>query len=1075
MSYFSEHFWGEKNSGFDILYHNMKHGQISTKELAEYVRERTIIEETYSKSMSKLAKIASNSSQLGTFAQMWDVFRISSDKLALCHLELMKKLHDLIKEINKYGDDQIKIHRKTKEEVSGTLEAVQTLQNTAQLLQKSKESYSSKCMESERLRKEGANQKEIDKAEAKSKKAAESFRRCVEKYNYVRADFEQKMVEAAKKFQVIEEVHLRHMKRLIKSYSHSIEDTHVQVGQVHEEFKQNVENIGIDNLIQKYAEQKGTGRERPGTVEFEECNAATFMEGIKKNRSKTFRIPGLSKKERDPDSADCPDVDLANSPGVDDEGFTLKPDINQNNEKENFYSSDSDFDDDEPRKFHIEIKPVPSKDESWSSAASVEELKATVGNLVRPPNLGGTIKRHSSRFSTPVSPVTLTDPEANIFRDGESIKSKISLSSSEPNRLQCCTVESKAEMQSLEPLFGPPLESTLEQSYYRGLPPSSPSPISTSPENVEDSGLDSPSNPVREPSPDSRPCTPQSPLTTTITFLSSSKEDPFQAAFCNFLSAKPLYRDHRPARPHSPQSYLINGTALTIKDPFLETFVRSNSGATISEDSEPWIPRPNTPHNSESSKCVFFPKSSKEDLFFQAFGSPSAFDSSSQDSRPWVPECGKQLLSSTKTLSQGSEQESTLSSASSPTASVSFAEEGFSNQELSSIPLSEANCEPPVEISSGHVGTTSQSSILIVPETIPNTELPMTHCDSANEECMLVAPPRRSKSKHLSALQVHGKNGLIKSVSPSQLLAPSPPAAGASQTEWSYSISPQGFSRGPSPVVLGSQDALPVATAFTEYISAYFRGGDHNNCIVKIVGDVTMSFPAGITRILNGSSSPPVLSFRLLNTARINQFTPNPCLLYSDLSQSDPNVKDFWLNMQALTVQLHKQAEQNPTASYYNVGLLKYQVSKDDPDLTPLKLIAHWRYEASTTEVSLKYRYNAVSMTTPAPLTNVRVLIPLEESVYNLQSKPEAFWNADEKRLLWKLADISDLSDSKDTQSLSASWQPACEPKQPHPVAVQFTSEGSTLTGVDMELVGTGYRMSLVKKRFATGKYLAGC
>lgn len=36
--------------------------------------------------------------------------------------------------------------------------------------------------------------------------------------------------------------------------------------QVHEEFKQNVENIGIDNLIQKFAEQKGTGKEKPGQV-----------------------------------------------------------------------------------------------------------------------------------------------------------------------------------------------------------------------------------------------------------------------------------------------------------------------------------------------------------------------------------------------------------------------------------------------------------------------------------------------------------------------------------------------------------------------------------------------------------------------------------------------------------------------------------------------------------------------------------------------------------------------------------------------------------------------------------------
>lgn len=38
-------------------------------------------------------------------------------------------------------------------------------------------------------------------------------------------------------------------------------------------------------------------------------------------------------------------------------------------------------------------------------------------------------------------------------------------------------------------------------------------------------------------------------------------------------------------------------------------------------------------------------------------------------------------------------------------------------------------------------------------------------------------------------------------------------------------------------------------------------------------------------------------------------------------------------------------------------------------------------------------------------------------------------------------------------------------------MAAQFTSEGATLSGVDLELVGSGYRMSLVKRRFATGTY----
>lgn len=57
-------------------------------------------------------------------------------------------------------------------------------------------------------------------------------------------------------------------------------------------------------------------------------------------------------------------------------------------EKENnFYSSDSDFDDEEPKKFHIQIRPVASSNRS-NPAATEKELKATVGALTLPPNRG---------------------------------------------------------------------------------------------------------------------------------------------------------------------------------------------------------------------------------------------------------------------------------------------------------------------------------------------------------------------------------------------------------------------------------------------------------------------------------------------------------------------------------------------------------------------------------------------------------------------------------------------------------------------------------------------------------------
>lgn len=119
-----------------------------------------------------------------------------------------------------------------------------------------------------------------------------------------------------------------------------------------------------------------------------------------------------------------------------------------------------------------------------------------------------------------------------------------------------------------------------------------------------------------------------------------------------------------------------------------------------------------------------------------------------------------------------------------------------------------------------------------------------------------------------------------------------------------------------------------------------------------------MSFPAGITRIFTANPNVPVLSFRLVNISRIDHFLPNqkllyrsaafcglthscvvvvvlsldtiftilPLCVYSDPSQSDPDTRDFWFNMQALQLYLQREAELNPQASYYNVGLLKYQV-----------------------------------------------------------------------------------------------------------------------------------------------------
>uniref|UniRef100_A0A3Q3W611 F-BAR domain only protein 2 n=1 Tax=Mola mola TaxID=94237 RepID=A0A3Q3W611_MOLML len=792
---------GEKNNGFDVLYHNMKHGQISSKELTDFIRERSTIEETYARSMTKLAKSAGNFSQLGTFAPVWDVFKSSTEKLASCHMELVRKLQELIKEVHKYVDEQAKAHKKTKEEVASTLEAVQNIQTTNQALQKSKENYNAKTVDQERLRKEGATQREVDKAGVKAKKATETYKSYVEKYATAKAEFEQKMAETAQKFQDIEENHILHMKEIIHLYSQSVEETHVQIGEVHNEFVRNIENTSEESLIQKLAESKGTGKERPGPIEFEECNAAIATEGTKPRKRKPFSIP--------------------NVPQVDAEGFCIRPKANENDILfiyNSFYSSSDSEDDDEPKKFHVEIKPVQPNNGTHQNRATIDELKASIGNIILSPSTS----------------VQLPAPNTKI-----------------PQTQTCCcpTLLSNNDLLSLDP-FGPTVAAGGSYSA-----PSSTVPVPN------------------------RPTTP--------------------------LTAGALVPPPRPSsRPKLPTGKLTG----------------------INEIVRPFSP-------------------------------PKTSNASPPPSAPLARAESSSSLSSNASLSAGN----------TPTVE----DDVF----IAMLPTFEKQCETPA-----------------------------------------------------------------------------------------------GTSRGPSPVTLASQDALPIAVAFTESVNAYFKGADPTKCIVKITGEMTLSFPMGIIKVFTNNPSPAVLTFKLKNTSRLEQILPNQQLLYSDPSQSDSNSKDFWFNMQALTSYLRKASDQNPSASYYNVDVIKYQVLSDGIHSTPLNLTVYWKCAPSTSDLRIDYRYNPDSMANPGPLTNVQILVPVDGGVTGMQSLPISIWNAEQNKCLWKLSDISEKSENEGAGSLRAKFELSNGPSSPSTLAVQFMNEASTLSGVDMELQGTGYRLSLNKKRFATGK-----
>ncbi|NP_001363483.1 SH3-containing GRB2-like protein 3-interacting protein 1 isoform X21 [Gorilla gorilla gorilla] len=384
-----------------------------------------------------------------------------------------------------------------------------------------------------------------------------------------------------------------------------------------------------------------------------------------------------------------------------------------------------------------------------------------------------------------------------------------------------------------------------------------------------------------------------------------------------------------------------------------------------------------------------------------------------------------------------------------------------------------------------------------VPATPPRTGSPLTIGPGASSPARPATPlvpcrsttppppPPRPPSRPKLPPGKPGVGDVSRPFSPPIHSSSPPPIAPLARAESTSSISSTnslsaattptvGSSRGPSPLTMGAQDTLPVAAAFTETVNAYFKGADPSKCIVKITGEMVLSFPAGITRHFANNPSPAALTFRVINFSRLEHVLPNPQLLCCDNTQNDANTKEFWVNMPNLMTHLKKVSEQKPQATYYNVDMLKYQVSAQGIQSTPLNLAVNWRCEPSSTDLRIDYKYNTDAMTTAVALNNVQFLVPIDGGVTKLQAVlPPAVWNAEQQRILWKIPDISQKSENGGVGSLLARFQLSEGPSKPSPLVVQFTSEGSTLSGCDIELVGAGYRFSLIKKRFAAGKYLA--
>ncbi|XP_051555291.1 SH3-containing GRB2-like protein 3-interacting protein 1 [Myxocyprinus asiaticus] len=848
-----------------------------------------------------------------------------------------------------------------------------------------------------------------------------------------------------------------------------------------------------------------------------------MMQGLKKRTRKAF---GIRKKEKDTDSTGSPDKekskkangapngfygeidwDRYNSPNVDDEGYSVKPGDQGGTapkvQKTLCSSSESEGEEEHEKKFKIKIKPLAANSGSCT-VSTMDELKASVGTLaISPSPLRKSprrspcqMKRNLSseeiarpRRSTP-TPTTTPGPGSETPRENASVFFSPSFKTSlEAHNSEVFTVEPELWCQSAS------LSTT---SLSRSLPTGAPPPLP--PKNI--------------------PVTPPGRSSSSLgssgyySVVPSVRGDGSASAYQDSLLADPVgvapipdldnvfgpietpksgsdivqcswvsFTDRSPARPPPPDEPAPSPPLSSSPADSPPTSPLNIPPPASSPPPLHPIPPPDSPPPPPPSESPLSPLPLPS--CFQLPESELAQETPITPTSPGLPLMPTEQLPygpipSPLALSDNSRRTPELSGTREEfavfcTSPKDIAAGGFRGTPPPLPPPTYRNVMGSPGPGSGPSSPARAGTPLSAGSPIPplpprpssRPKLPPGKPNLADLARPFSPPIHSWSPPPFAPLARAESTSSISSVT--SLSAASTPTLGR---ELNLSVS--ACSRGPSPLTMGPQDTLPVAAAFTETISAYFKGADPTKCLVKITGEMVLSFPAGITRHFSTLPTPPVLTFTISQYSRLEQVLPNPQLLCCDMAPPTGDSKEFWVNMPNLMSHLKKVSEQRPQATYYNVDMLKYQVSAEGIQSTPLNLAVSWRGDASSTDLRIDYKYNTEAMPTPTPLTNIQFMAAVDGGVNKLQAMlPPATWYPEMQKIAWKIPELSQWSENGGVGALLARFQLAEGPSKPSQLAVQFTSEGSTLSGCDFQLVGSGYRLSLIKKRFSAGKYLA--
>ncbi|XP_049529383.1 F-BAR domain only protein 2 isoform X3 [Anopheles darlingi] len=1145
---FNDYFWGDKNNGYEVLYQNMKYGLSATKELAEYFRERSNLEEYNSKLLTKLANKAGSSGG-GTFSPLWIILKSTTERLSELHAQKVQKLTELVKNVTKYAEDLHKKHKAVKDEESSTQDAVQAMKESTNAVAKAKDIHNARLQEVEKARKDNST-KEIEKSEAKLRKHQDEYKALVEKHNIIKQEFEKRMTITCRRFQEMEEAHLKQMKEFLSSYMDIAQNNFDLVGQVHSDLKRQFLELTVDKLLEQFVLNKYTGLEKPELIELD-FEGGTGMGGaVSGGHGHQLLVNTSGPGSTSPAPPSSIGGSLLESPPLSAHNATQPIAIaGQAMKKESHIRS----------WFGSSSNAAVPTNSPVNLSTSPTALSIGGGSALRYDGLGGD-GTNQAQSPLPLSlhhPQRAMSPTPKIGSSGAQLNDS---ATSNTTNMSSGSTQSTSK-QTSKPFYGDLFSFKHNSPSANHNQPNSPN-LPTNGHNINSGSSKQQSPQMKQPEQESlqhqpqqqqqQPQQPQqqksSRRTTSLLnlFMSNSQVSGFlRSRREKAKSKKAKKKKDSTENSGAKEDNILDGdskaevgntdsaTNLQTTSAVSASNVAPTATPEVDEDGYSIQPRDNTWDSATITE--------KSNNFY------SSSDSDSEDERE-----ERKIHVEIKPLNNGAapisasvdELRATVENLSlSPIGILTSQQQQQHHQQHQLHQQQQQQQQQQQSHTLQHQASIGNASLLnnnthLTSPNASNASTPTTVHPYAPLQSPTLSMSTSSNNRYADLGDIFSEVGDISVSAPasanltkltqrqiptptstggSSIAIPRPPsrrseAAGkfyggdmgtqlsvitfiptfvpvardrvspASQIGRADSVgslefrSPSvgiGSSRGPSPLTIGMSDTIPLAVAFHEIIHAYFKGADESRCQVKMSGDMMISFPAGIVNVLTNNPNPAKLGFRIKNLQNLDNVLPNKQLITIDRLQSTSFSTTLEFNMPALTAILRRQSEQNPTAPHINVDILKYQVkAKPGAASCPFQLVSYWKCEQRHTDIKIDYKYNCHAMATASPLLNVSISVPVDGGVKNVQSKPHSAWQGESNRLVWNFTDISQHSDSGGVDTLRARLEVATGPSNPAIISTQFNCEGTTLSGIEFELAGSGYRLSLVKRRFVSGKYI---